>query len=511
MVQILSPTRLMPGGLSFINSNQAIKGYAENERLRMDQAQEGRQSERHGWEKEDRANEAAYDAAAGEAVSDALQAPPTINPPPAAPTTPLTPPQPQPRPGLSGITSAPIMPAAAPQAAPPTAAAAAPVTPPAAPGPQLDATATAAMQREMAENPPAQGLSAITSGAQPQKRPNIGMSMAGKLAGKKGQGRAALSHYQAGQQQTEGEHATALKILELAEAGQVEQAMMLARQSGEEIDPRVLQDGKARRNMRTTLEMAKFAGAEHDPAWMEKFMQSYSQSGDLQTALAAAGKPVAVPKKANTYKPVTIVKRDKTKGPKGEEIVSERRVHGAMDTTTGDFSESELEAPTPTGAGGREAALPADARLAEWGIKNKVWADAKTAFAAIRQARSNPNQIGIEKAKMAGRLLENTMESGVNRYTTAKQAALRAEGKDDEAAAWNDVKSAQAMADEVWKGVGAAESPMTAPEDEAPAEQRVEGEGVENGQPVQIYTIDGGQSWWHVDGDTPYTGDFEDD
>lgn len=504
MVQIISPTKIMPAGLSFINSNPAIQGYsdAENLRFRQQNAQRLDDAEKQKTATE---NSIRNDPKLADLMRDPTDqgAPPDV----ATSTAPVPPTG-----GLSSISSASPSPppvqandavpvASAPASEPPipklqqiSSAAtgpsawdlqpssdfgpdgpgkpspvgdftqSAPPIPPATevnPVPHQPSTVTASPPQQSQSGLPTSPLSAISSNRPDRGPARLNMELA--RATMKANPTQAVSYLQQGTQQHaanwQDDNARSRQILELANSGKVGEAAMLARQYGEDIDPQVLSNGQARYAMMTGLDVAKAMGADHDQQWIANFTKNFMQTQDINAAMQAAGKPTVNPVK-DRFKPV------------GTEVGG-KSFTGSFDTATGTVTPGTVErAPTDGGRPPREQAL------IEWGMTKGIWKDAKTGWAEVHSSVTDPNKIAALKVRTVQALMKD-----------------RPNNKDT-------LKAAQDAADQMFDQAGlGAVRPVAA----SPANRQTS--TLRDGR--EVYTDDDGKSVYYSDTNTPYTGDYE--
>lgn len=265
------------------------------------------------------------------------------------------------------------------------------------------------------------------------------------------------------------------KILDLADSGNIRQAAIEAQRNGQNIDPRVLQNGQARYAMRTAIDVSKAMGASHDQAWISKFTQAFMQNNDINAGLKAAGQPTQDPK-AN---------KNRFRMTNGDVI----------DTATGNVQKG---VGTPGGPGSRGPSAQI-----QWldRVTQIMGGDQKKALAFIAQAKSNPASERTAIANLAKTILSN--DYGV------KKRALAA----------NRSPADQAIA-EATTAIRTIQVPGASGADDSASDYMIDGQddatgAGDNRQTMQlengsnVYTVDGGQTWYNSDDDTPYTGGYE--
>lgn len=274
------------------------------------------------------------------------------------------------------------------------------------------------------------------------------------------------------------------QVLDLADQGQMDKALSLARQYGETIDPRVLANGNARQVMRIALDVGKAAGADHDQAWMEKFTQAMMQTGDIKAALQAAGRPTA-PIKTGRYK----------QSPTGD----------VLDTATGTVQKGVGTPALGKGAGQVPAQIQWFDRVA------KVLGSEKAALEWMGRAKTNPASERTAVVQLARALMDKDMTIGRRAREAGKSPAQLA--MDEAAAAVQAFKASETPLSQD----GGASAPA-APSPASPAATPFGGSGDPYGEGAQwhvndageydAYTLDGGKTWWNPDGQ-PFSGDYE--
>jgi len=456
MVQIISPTRLMPGGLNFIRSNPAIDGYQNQGDYLARQDQNDRAEKNQGYTDRDRQRQQDEEDAIGGALDDLLPPYADVNAQPdntgtviigepeaydgaAVPTpSPITvsdvPPQRERRQGLAAVTAS---------AAPPT-----PSMPTSAPAP-------APAPRSDVPPPLSSGTGRTGLNAVRAQRPagEIDNRMARALA--KVSPSKALSHLKSADAavkvSAEEDLRRTIEILDAADTGDINKAMTLAKHYGEDIDPQVLSNGEARRAMRTTAEVAKQMGAGHDQAWMEKFADSFTRTQDINTAIKAAGKPTAAPAAKGMY----------SMNSKGD----------VLNTGTGAVQRG---AGTAGGAAGTELR---EVRLFNWLVKERGIPE-KLAQDMIFQVKTNPGAMVNTIASMERALINQGVDpiearkEAQKSYTEAKKFLQKQDGP-----AADETPSDDDKADAQWG--------------KTPSGDR-------------IYTLDDGDTWYNEDDDTRY-------
>ena len=439
MVQIITPTRLMPGGLRFVDSNIAVDRMNTQAGVRRANNADDRAQKEQGYRDEDRVTEKEDDRREADAIVEAYNPPPTEAPvPSAAPPVSRPAAAPERAQGIAGVSSA-IAPA---QAAPPPA-----VMPQAGSGPDVIGvtdgyeTDTVAPAVAPLAAPPAGGMEEIKVAAErPQTLQRVKStdpytefqrSLAQRHAKAGRGGKAVAAHTAALQGDIKNEdedYRRDIEILDLLDAGKPDQALLRSQQRGVQIPREVRENGEIRRVIRTTADYAKDRGALHDDPWKQKFTETLIQTGSEQKALAAAGTPKAKP---SAFRPLGYVM-----SPTGDMY---SRDTGAVKKGVG----------TPR-AGGGGARPPAKVAMAEWLVENKVAKTRAEAWDRVNAAVTNPRLMEIEKNKTASRLLERSMDNGIRNETIRRRDQLLKEGKKAEAEALREVDIAQEIADEIW-------------------------------------------------------------
>lgn len=530
MVQILGPVRLMPGGLSMPTKNPELDSYAADQNLQFRQHDDQRAQEDQSYRNELRGRERAELADTGAAIDELLRDPGadpgdgTAQPPPV---------QDDRRPASGGLSSVSSAPAAAPAqdpAAPPIPAMQSTVprklasvnmmelNPGWGPGTSVDQTVTPSAglplnQTEQVETrpdpqqvteaaikepgpaapaaTPAQGQSKLSQVSTRPDNTKFDMTMAKHLS-KSAPGKAAEHLGKAMGQKAknwEEDNAIALQVLDLADAGDVEKAMMLAKQHGETVDPRVLQNGQARSAMRTSLEMAKYAGAGHDQKWIERFAQSYTKTRDINAAMQAAGAPTAAPQKVGTFSTKTVSKDGKDKlvpfntttGTAGQPLGDAPVKATGSRQTNEQINYAWLTGPVAQGGRGLK---PEDAQRIIFEVKTNPGARVNAVTALARAFVTNGDDAAEAQKK------------AVDTYTQIEKS-LQPPAKNPNAAG------------------GAAAAPAGAAPAAAPAPQAGNAAATStqrqyavsqdaDGSEPDIYTEDNGKTWWHTEDDTRY-------
>lgn len=586
MVQIISPTRIMPGGLRFVDSNIARETFNEEDRHRVAMNQDRRAGVRFDNEQEDRRLEKEREKLEADLIleqtEDTGEVSPSYTAPPAmAPSTASAPVgAPERVSGLSGVSSAaaaeePPIPAYQPIAAPKVkdtvhmlmpgaqdfhtaqrttkmASASPMMSPPSAepemidgmpadlyrsgapavvsgtPDPSLfrpgmpgvvgvDGDASSMMRggvpyakpggkdftptrtdnftpaRTDNFSPAPQRVSSgydISGSAAPggmeeitvtgQREPRSGLrvvkstdpvakfrrELAKRLAGG-GYGTAARTSYEqalTGEKASEdGDWKRAMEILERAEAGDINGAMLLSQRYGENIPPDVLANGQARRIAKTSLEYAKTYGATHDQEWIAKFGETFGKTGDVQQALTAAGRPTPAPNKG--YRPL------------GYTVTRDGRV---LNRDTGALTGEA----TPGGSG--SGSQPREIQLFNWMTspieKGGRGMDPAAAEKLIFQVKNNPGA----KANAIVSLARAYVTQGMDPAESRKQAI------ED----YSEIEKAIAKPGDD----GGDEDPIDPDEETV---ERAYGSTTGGDEP-DIYSDDNGETWYYIDGDTRY-------
>lgn len=484
----LSPIRLMPGGLTFPTKNPALESYENAERLRFAQHADDRAQNDQSYQDELRQQQRAEDAATSDVVmkmldEDQVADQPVVTPePPSATRSGLAgvasgaePPIPAmqpvaPRTSTSKLSSIDLLPGWSPgtQATDvPAQSGGLPLSPTAAapaPLPTIDVSGRPEPQRVVEEATsapapaPTQSTPAPTGLSRVSSRPDntrYDRNMAKALA-KVAPGKAAQHLSNAMSKQSanfEDEAARALKILDLADAGQIDQAVALAKQYGDPVDPSVLQNGQARAVMRVSAEMAKYAGASHDESWIERFGMTYAKTKDISAAMQAAGKPAPRPAEKGIF----------TMNAAGD----------VLNTSTG----AVQRGPENRNVGGRQTNEQINF---EWMTRPRsqggLGMPRDVAQRMIMEVRDNPGAKSRSIMSAATAIVNNggadNIEDGVKQATSAYQAIEKA---------------------------------LTPQQARTPAdgEQRIFASTDGSDEP-EIYSVDGGKTWWNVDDDTRY-------
>lgn len=526
MAQILSPTRIMPGGLRFVDSNIAVDRMNVQAGQRRAEEEGERRTKRHEWDKEDREIQKKRDKLEADTINEEFAPPPMEMPseapqgdsPPPAPPTPIPAPQdppipamqrtpssrsfsspqefglipaamtisepiaPRPGAGLSTVSSAPPV-----QAAPP------PATMPKAPSAEQHPDVigvTDGYETDLAEPAAAGGMEEIkVSASRPQglnvvRSTNPYVDFQRKLAqryAQAGLGREAMTAYQGyrtGEQSAEdADWKRAIDILDRAEKGDVNGAILMAQRYGEDIPPEVLANGELRRVSRMGLEYAKTYGATHDPAWIQKFTETLMQTGSEQKALTAAGQPVAKPKQG--YRPLGF-----TMTPAGDLLDRDtgKVTRGAGTPRTGGSASQPREITlfnwmtTPINKGGR-GMKPEDAEKLIWNVKSNPGAKVN-AIAALTRQYASPTGGMMEPAAARKQAVED--------YNYIEQQVLKGEASPDPAEPDPD-------ADEEDPDAAGVETT-----------DRIYAGAENEGDEPTIYSDDGGVTWYNVKDDTRY-------
>lgn len=578
MVQIITPTRLLPGGLQFLNSSQAIKGYREAEDLKIAQHGDQRSQQDQEYEQWQRDREKKLDQVDAETVNGMPSGEIGAEEDAPSPWESSSPRHvrgwdeqpssaPAPTPDVSGgrLSSISSTPTAA-EAAPPipqmqdtsgihleptksgswaqsgtrpsklsalnlmpgfdgtgTDANGTPTAPPpgAAPAPMPTIPVATRPEPQMAQDPVAQpasvappqaGPAPITGGKLASVR--SGMTAPGldrKLAqgyAKAGLGSAAVGALHksiAGEKQDyDTESKRALEILDMAEKGDIDGAMLMGQRYNYNIDPQVLSNGKARRIMRTTVEMAKAANASHDQAWQQKFAESYGTSGDIQTAMQAAGKPTAPPQKVGTYKPITVNKGGKdvvgtyntTSGATGPELGNAPIKNPNQRQTNEQINFSWMTRPVSEGGRGMTP-QQADKIINE--VKNNPGAKVNAVAALMRSYIA----ADMDPAKARAQAMSdyNFIERQVKGGGAAQPAPGGGGGKPPPSIA---APGTQQVPQAAPRGAGApASQNFVGPNGEALVPDEEGKIHLKNDQGDEIYSLDG-DTWYNSDDDTRY-------
>lgn len=281
-----------------------------------------------------------------------------------------------------------------------------------------------------------------------------------------------------------------LEVLEKARSGDIEGAKLLSKQYGDVVDERVLANGKVVDAIDRAIKTGKALGADHDQAWLKKFVTSYMQSGDQQAAIQAAGTPAAPPAKPNTYKTVTVNEN-------GKDVVK------PLNTTTGATGASIGNAPT----------RPINQRQTNEQI-NFAWMTNPREQGGLGMTREAALQMTQEVKKNPGARQRSIM-SAASAMVNASRGDLKLED------AVKDATNAYDAIEKSARGTPEPAAPAPARDPNAPAkvpnpfEQNAPAAPDANAQPQriharandsdeEIYSEDGGQTWYNADDDTRY-------
>lgn len=452
-----APIRLMPETLNFPNTNRAISAY------RAEQEFQGQEADR---EETVRARKQERDT--DEAIRRALEA--NAEPPSKLSDVVSSMPRSQPPSDVVGVTDGyetdTMPPMSAP--APPPAVSRTPVDTVASPRPKLSSISSAPLAAPASA--PAGGGTA--RGSVLDRINSLDQSVISNLTPVNP--REALKVKSGAMSRDLGEierqNAKELEVLKMAAGGDVDGAATLAQQNGLDIDPRILGNAQMVEAGVITGETAKALGANHDDAWMERFMQNFMQTRDAQAAVKAAGRPSARPKKAGSFKPQILEQNGK-------------RTVGAFNTQDGTVTDTGLGAPAAAGGAGggsvREISLMNF--LVDKGVVDGATPEEKFKNAAkwVQTAKVNPNARTNMIVSAAARLAANP---------DFARAAKRG-GKDAMSEATRQIQSAISQAD---SGAGVFMYDVD-----------------EGGSQRRVMSTDGGRTYYYTDNGSQYVGEFD--
>lgn len=441
MVQVITPTRLMPGGLNFITSNRAIAGYHaegdfQNRQNQDDRAQEDQEYQRRAREIDAAEDESYYPSSADAPMPPGRTGEVTVGEPTLAPS-----PAPEPPRGLAALSSAPA-PAALQTPYAPTTPAPAEAAPPLSAGTGKT------------------GLSAISTRPEAGARERaIAESMRAR-GPKSGLNRKAYDMEKRADAAADAKFTNGLAALDRYAKGDVAGGDAIVRQYGVDFPPQVRQDADYAQSLSTMGAATRALGQSGNQKFMGTFMEVFNQTRDPAAAMKAA-LPFAQSARAKvgTFK----------MSPTGD----------VLDTTQGTVKRG---VGTP-GAGNKEPA-----RIQWVKYLAKVLGSEQKALEFEARAKTNPNSRPAAVGALARTIVQAS--SGMTSASDAMkeaEAAFDALGHDD-------------FGNDTTPQVGSSNAPSATVT--PPAEgDRID---ATNDSGEEIYSVDGGEHWYNAEDDTPY-------
>lgn len=317
---------------------------------------------------------------------------------------------------------------------------------------------------------PRSGLSVVKS-----KDPvsDFRRQLASRLA-KGGHGSAARQSYEqsltGAKASEDGDWKRAMEILERAESGDINGALLLSQRYGENIPPEVLTNGQARHTAKTALEYAKAYGATHDQEWMAKFTETYGTTGNVQQALRAAGQPKPV---AKEFRPLgyAMTSDGRVLNKDTGELAGEARPRGTGRQTNEQINFAWMIAPKEQGGLG----WPRDQA-------EKIIGDMMNTVRNNPGARNN-SIMAAARAIVTASYGDKTLAEAVTEATAAMEQIEKATKK---------------------PSVPGIVNPTSNPADPDPGTETETRLTATNDEGTDIYSVDGGETWYNAEDDTRY-------